>query len=110
MKHLIEAELVNRTLAFLAVGGPLVGLIIGMMLGAHERKTWVRVAGGVLIGLLATVAYGMWLIYGWITDRLGLDSVSNLCIQLVLFAILGIMLGIAGFKITNVLRRLGACK
>jgi len=108
MKELIAPEAVERAMLFLAVAGPLVGVILGILLGAHERRAWPRVLAGALIGAIGTLMYAMWRVYGAITDALGLDSVANLALQLVMFAILGAGLGIVVLGVSNVLKRLGA--
>lgn len=97
--------MVERLMLFLAVGGPLMGLIAGMLLGAHERHSLPKMIGGMLFGALATVAYGMWRAYGSITNFLGLGSVANLGLQLTVFMVLGIILGAIGFRISNMLKR-----
>ena len=103
---MIDPEAVEKTFLFLAVGGPLVGLIIGVILGAHERNATRRVVQGVLIGLLGTLIYIMWRVYGVITNALGLDSVTNIGLQLLMFAALGVMLAFAIFKISLLLKRI----
>ncbi|MHB9037605.1 MAG: hypothetical protein ACYC64_13135 [Armatimonadota bacterium] len=108
MKELIAPDMVERVMLFLAVAGPIVGLIVGLFLGAHERCSWPRMIGGILVGALGTVAYGMWRVYGFITNALGLDSIANLALQFVMFVVLGVILGTASAKISGLLKRLGA--
>ena len=108
MKELVDPALVEKLLLFAAVAGPLFGVIIGTVLGAHERCAWPTMLEGALIGALGTVAYGMWKAYGAITNTLGLDSAWNLLAQLVMFAILGAALGVAMFRIKFLLKRLKA--
>ncbi len=93
-----RSDAVERVLLFLAVAGPLVGLIFGALVGAHEKCAARRVIAGVLLGGIGPLVYGMWRLYGVITSALGLDSVANLCLQLVMFAVLGAILGIAILK------------
>ncbi len=105
MHELVSPQSVDRILLFLAVVGPVAGLIIGVVLGAREKCVWPRALAGVLLGGLLTVVYGMWRVYGAITDRLGLDSVANLVLELVLFAVVGVFVAIIAFKITQYLRK-----
>lgn len=105
MHELVSPQSVDRILLFLAVVGPIAGLIIGIMLGAHERCAWPRALAGFLLGGLLTVVYGMWRLYGIITDRLGLDSVANLVLELVLFAVTGVLIALAAFRISTVLKK-----
>ncbi len=105
MKELVARESVERVLLLLGVAGPLIGLILGAMIGAHEQRAWPKVAAGALVGALLTVVYGMWRVYGVITDALGLDSVANLVLELVLFVAIGMIVGIAAFRISILLKR-----
>lgn len=91
---------------FLAVGAPLVGLILGALLGAHEKRALPRIVAGVLLGGMLSLIYGMWQLYGLITGLLGLDSAANLGLQLVLFAVLGAVLGAVVSRVSLILKRL----
>lgn len=107
MRELIDPELTGKVLLLLAVAGPLVGLILGAMLGARDPHATPKMVAGVLLGGLTTVAYGMWCVYGVITNWLGLDSVTNLALQLVMFAALGAMLGVAAYRMSALLKKPG---
>ena len=107
MKELVDPKAVERVLLFVAVAGPLVGLILGALLGAHDRCAARRIIAGVLLGGIATLIYCMWRLYGVITNALGLDSAANLCLQLIVFAILGAILGIGILKTSEQLKKLG---
>jgi uncharacterized membrane protein len=108
MKELIDPIAVEKALLFFAVAGPLVGVIIGIILGAHERRVLPTILAGALIGAIGSFIYGMWWIYNLITNALMLDSVLNIVLQLVMFAIAGALLAIAVSKISLFLKRLGA--
>ena len=107
MNELIDPRLVERVLLLLAVAGPLVGLVIGAVLGAHEAHAARKIAAGILVGALGSVVYGMWRVYGVITAALGLDSVANLAAQLVMFAALGAVLGVVIAKVSILMKRPG---
>jgi hypothetical protein len=109
MKELISPRTVESVMLWIAIAGPIVGLIIGALLGLRGSLK-ARTLGGLAIGLLGPVIFGAWRLYGAITDSLGLDSAANLLLQIVMFAILGPALGIAGFRISLALRRLSASK
>jgi len=106
MKPLIDQGVVEKVFLFLAVGGPLIGLIIGVILGAHERNAARRIVQGLLIGIFGTLIYIMWRVYGAITNSLGLDSVANLGLQLLMFVALGVVLAFAIFKVSLLLKRI----
>ncbi|MGC8863216.1 MAG: hypothetical protein ACP5R5_10640 [Armatimonadota bacterium] len=105
MKELLARESFEKVMLLSAVAGPLFGIVIGTMIGAHERCALPKVLAGGLLGSLLTVVYGMWHIFGAVTDALGLDSVGNLIIELILFAAVGAIIGLAAFGISVALRR-----
>lgn len=105
MKELVDPKSVERVFCFLAVAGPLMGLIFGALFGAHEKRAARRVIAGVLLGSIGSLIYGMWWLYNVITDAFGLDSVANLGLQLVLFAALGAILGAVALRISLILKR-----
>lgn len=68
-------------------GAPLIGLVWG----AFAK----RLIPGLIIGLLVGVGnYVLWTVYNAITDKLGLDTVKNLAVNLGLFIVLGILIGL----------------
>ncbi len=105
MKELINPELAQKVMLGLAVAGPVIGLIAGALMGLRERQAARKTVTGALIGGLLTVVYGLWLVYGAITNALGLDSVLNLALQLVLFAVFGVFLGLIIYRVSIVLKR-----
>ncbi len=106
MKQLIDPKSAERVLLFIAVAGPLIGVIFGALLGAHTRRARVSILTGVLIGCVGPLIYGLWHVYGAITDAFGLDSVANLVLQLILFAAIGALLGVAVIRLSMFLKRL----
>jgi len=87
VQEIITAKQVDTLFLALAIAGPLLGAGIGW---ARSRRTTT----GLLWGLLLTANWILWRIYNAITDRLGLDTVRNLLVNLALFVVLG---AIAGF-------------
>lgn len=84
----------------------MVGLILGTVLGAHEKCAARRIIAGALLGGIGSLIYAMWRVYGVITNALGLDSVANLGLQLVLFAALGAVLGVVVLRVSLFLKRI----
>lgn len=105
MKELIDPKSVERLFLFLAVAGPLGGLVIGVLAGDHEKRVLPRIVAGVLLGAMLPLVYGMWRLYGVITGLFGLDSVANLGLQLLLFTALGCVLGAVILRISVILKR-----
>ena len=56
-------------------------------------RGWQR---GLFVAALGPVLLGMWAAYSAVIDRMGLDSVAALGLNLVLFAIVGALLGAVG--------------
>src|SRR5437870_943734 len=97
MREIVTMQQVELAFRALAIVAPLVGALIGTLVGYRTGRTERVKSGavsGILIGLLGPVNYLLWKIYNGITDRLGLDSVKNLLINLALFIILGVAAGL----------------
>jgi hypothetical protein len=95
MKEIVSVEQVQRLFIILAVALPLVGIAGGALLGSRRGDVKRGVAQGLLLGILGPVNLGLWLVYNRITDSLGLDTVKNLLVNLVLFVVLGVVTGLA---------------
>lgn len=88
MKELIDPHQAHLLMLGIAIAAPLIGLAWGWFAK--------RLASGLIIGLLIGVGnYVLWIVYNAITDRLGLDTVKNLLVNLALFIALGIIIGFA---------------
>lgn len=87
MKELIDPHQAQLLMLGVLIAAPLVGLVWGMVV-KHVLK-------GFLIGLAVGAGnFALWTVYNAITDRLGLDTVKNLLVNLGLFIGLGIIIGI----------------
>ncbi|MFQ3548683.1 MAG: hypothetical protein SNJ70_02890 [Armatimonadota bacterium] len=97
MHELINYQSANKYLFFLAVFSPFFGLMVGGVFGAHDKKIWPKMLSGFIMGMLGTVSYGLWKLYNVITDYFGVDSLFNMILQIVLFALLGMFAGYVVF-------------
>ena len=87
MKELIDPHQANLLMLAVLVGAPLVGLLWG----AFTK----RLLRGLTVGLLVGVGnFALWSVYNAITDKLGLDTVKNLLVNLGLFVVLGVLIGL----------------
>lgn len=86
MQEIITAKQVDALFLTLAIAAPVAGAAIGWMRGK-------RALTGLLWGLLLTANWILWRLYNAITDRLGLDTVRNLLVNLTLFVVLGAVAG-----------------
>src|SRR5690349_19727463 len=89
MREIVTVEQVNSLFLWLAIGLPVVGLIGGFLLG--RRAGAIK---GFVVGLFGPLNLLLWKVYNLITDKLGLDSVKNLLVQLGLFIALGVVGGL----------------
>ena len=88
MKELITLDQANQLMLAATVIIPVVGAIVGMV----SRRLRVGIAWGLALGIGNLV---LWKVYNAITDRLGLDTVENLLVNLGLFVAVGLVVGIA---------------
>jgi len=95
MKELVTTEQAERVLRLLAVTLPIAGLVLGALLGARRRRVAGGVVAGLLLGLLGPAAFSLWHVYNGIMGRYGLDSVKGLLINLALFSVVGLAIGVA---------------
>ena len=94
MKEIVTVEQVNGLFLALAVGAPILGAALGAAAGSRRRQARQLALRGLLIGLLGPLNLILWNVYNGITDRLGLDSVRNLLVNLALFLALGVVGGL----------------
>lgn len=85
-------ELIDLHQAHLLMLGVLVlAPLIGLGWGFAQKRLPLGLAVGVLIG---GGNYALWTAYNAITQKLGLDTVANLLVNLGLFVAVGIALGV----------------
>jgi F0F1-type ATP synthase assembly protein I len=91
VKELIDPHQAHWLMLGVLIAAPLIGLLWGVIAK--------RLTGGLIIGLLVGVGnYALWTVYNAITEHLRLDTVKNLLVNLTLFVIIGIVIGVgAGF-------------
>lgn len=104
MREIIDAALAERVILILGAVSPVVGAAIGAVAGFGPRKMARCAVTGGLVGLFGTVVFLMWKIYGAVTAVFGLDSTTNLVVQMLIFAAAGAGLGAVIFKVTQYLR------
>jgi len=94
MREIITLEQANRLFLALAIAAPLVGPGLGALVGWRNGSISRGVKWGLGIGLLGPLNLLLWLTYNRITERLGLDTVANLLVNLGLFLALGVIAGL----------------
>src|ERR1051326_3736643 len=94
MQEIITMEQANRLFLVLAIVGPAAGLALGSLIGGRSGALKAGAIKGVIAGLSGVLILILWKVYNAITDRLGLDTVKNLVVNLVLFIGLGSIAGL----------------
>jgi hypothetical protein len=94
MREIVTMEQANGIFLTLAITGPVLGLLIGLIVGRKHGETQLGAFKGLMVGMLGPVNLLLWKVYNVLTDRMGLDTVKNLLVQLALFAGLGIVAGL----------------
>jgi len=85
----------------LAIVVPVLAVLIGLIAGAARRRLAAGLGKGVAIGLLGPIIYGLWLMYNHLirydpqTGTVGLHRVSVLLLNVAVFAVVGVLLGLA---------------
>ena len=94
MKEIITERTVVTIINLFAIGMPLLGLIIGVLVGKLRHKVLRSAIYGLSIGMVGPVNLLMWHLYDFLTNFYGLDSVKGLLVNLCIFGFIGILLGI----------------
>ena len=90
-QELITAHQANLLMLAVLVAAPLAGLLWGAAT-RHPRR-------GLTVGLLIGGGNSaLWTAYNVLTDRLGLDTVKNLLVNLALFGAVGIAVGLGAAR------------
>lgn len=87
MKELIDLHQSHLLMLGVLLLAPLIGLGWGFV----NKRVPLGLAVGVLVG---GGNYALWTVYNAITQKLGLDTVANLLVNLGLFVAIGIVIGI----------------
>jgi hypothetical protein len=101
MREMVDAEQVGRLFAALALALPPLGLLFGWWYGSRLGSRRRGAIYGLLAGLIGPLNWCMWRLYNAITDSVGLDTVRNLVINLVLFVVVGTVIGIGSGLISR---------
>jgi hypothetical protein len=92
MKELIDEKVFVAGLYAAAGAIAFAGLLIGLI--AWRLKKSRGIVAGIALLLGGGALAGMWLVYNTLTQHFGLDSVKGLLINLALFAVIGVLLGL----------------
>jgi len=87
MKELISPEQASLLMRIILILAP----AIGLAWGAAKKKITTGLAVGIIVG---GGNFILWHVYNAITNRLGLDTVLNFEVNLGLFVVVGIVVGV----------------
>lgn len=87
MKELIDLHQSHLLMLGVLVLAPAAGIIWGFV----SKRLPLGLAVGVLAG---AGNYALWTVFNAVTQKLGLDTVANLLVNLGLFVVIGVVLGI----------------
>ncbi len=87
MKELIDSYQAHLLMLGVLILAPLIGLVWGYT----AKRSPLGLAAGLLVGV---GNYALWTLYNAITDHLGLDTVKNLLVNLGVFVVTGIAVGL----------------
>ena len=98
MRELITVEAFNRGIIIAAVAWPTVCLLVAAI--AHFRRRPRALVLGIAWALLGPIILGLWRFYSWMvrvepeTGYVGLHKVSVFAINLLVFVLVGVALGL----------------
>ncbi len=99
MKEIIDERSVELIIRVIAIGGPVIGLLIGVVVGAVRKQVARSTLNGLAIGSLGILVWIMWVYYSWTvrydpkSGYVGLHKVSVLLINLLVFSMVGAIVG-----------------
>ena len=100
MHELVDLAKFDVAVALVGLIGLPAGLLIGAVLGRLRSRMGWYLSRGAAIGLLGPIVYGLWRYYRWtvrldpVTGYVGLHRFSVLLINVAVFAVVGIILGL----------------
>ena len=100
MRELIDLAKCDLAIRVAGLGGLPLGLLIGAVFGQFRGAMRWYLSRGAALGLLGPIVYGLWRYYLWMvrlepeTGYVGLHKFSTLLIDLVAFAVVGVILGV----------------
>jgi hypothetical protein len=93
--ELVSRAAVDRALGFLALALPVVGLLVGSVLGRiRPGRTSGSAGRGFAVGLVGPLIWVLWRVTNAVQGRLGLDSVAALLINFGIFIVVGLAIGV----------------
>jgi hypothetical protein len=93
-KEFVSAATIRTALLVIGIGGPILGAAAGLAMGIARHRILPALLRGLGIGLLGLLCLGLWFLYNGVLGRMGFDSVAGLLLNLGLFAVVGVIVGV----------------
>ncbi len=94
MHEIVDAAAFGRFLLLAGCVGPVAGAIVGGAIGWRTGSALTGAIRGFIVGLVFPLIWLLWKMYNSITDRLGLDTVRNFFVNIALFLLIGLGIGL----------------
>lgn len=94
MKEIVDEKTVVMVINGIAIITPLLGILIGFIVGKIRQQVKSDTIKGLVIGSFGILNWIMWQVYDRITNYYGLDTVKNLVVNLIVFIVVGIVVGL----------------
>jgi len=100
MTELVTVEQAEAVVRALIWAGPLLGALLGLIIGGARKRAMLGLWQGVAVGLLGPVIYGLWLVYSAMvrynpqTGEAGLHKVWVHAVNGLIFIVVGLVLGV----------------
>jgi hypothetical protein len=100
MREIIDEGTVEKAFLALALVGPLLGLAGGAWLGVARKRMRFYVPRGLAVGCLGVLNWGLWRFYSYRvrydpqSQYFGLEKVSVLVLNLLIFTLVGGIIGL----------------
>ena len=94
MQEIVTVETVGAIFNLLAALFPLIGAMVGAGYQLRSRDRGSAWRMGLGVGVIGPANWLLWRLYNALTDRNGLDTVRNFAVNLVVFVVIGLGIGI----------------
>ena len=98
--EIVDIEAVDRLLLLIGVAAPVVCVLVGLLFGSVRGRPGLQALRGLTIGISGPVVLGLWRYYRYMirldpeTGYVGLHRMSVYILNIVLFAVVGALLGV----------------
>ncbi len=89
MKELVTQTQAEMVLRAIAIGLPLIGIVIGTLIGRVRKRARTGATAGLIISLIGVVIYGLWSLYIALGNKFTFTSLGNIVVEMAAFAVIG---------------------